>query len=208
MLFEKLLGSILIGLNLVLYAGYFFKKGKTNQAFVVYLFFLFIINVIAVTLGLMKQNNLFFSHLYFNMQLITLSCFFYTLEFNETQKRIVKWVGMVIPAILLINYIVNPKTLFRFNTLEVFMTNIPLIVYCLFHFYNSIGQKMSYKYIISGMLVFFSFNTIIFCSGNLINSLEVKVSRFLWDVNSFLTYTFQILISWEWFQGFYRKTSK
>ena len=188
-------------MNMILYSYHFKRLESPLKNITIFLQFIFCINSGGFVLSAYRINNLFLSHIYFVGQFILLSLFYKKLEFNKKQLLYLSYSLVIIPLVLILQYIIFPQCIFKFNEMEVIICNFTLILFSLFHFYNSIGEKTKYFYLNSGILIYLSFNTIIFSTGNLMVHIGAKVNKYVWIFNSMIGLMFQILILIEWYKN-------
>ena len=188
-------------MNMILYSYHFKRLESPLKNITIFLQFIFCINSGGVVLSAYRINNLFLSHIYFVGQFILLSLFYKKLEFNKKQLLYLNYSLVIIPLVLILQYIIFPHCIFKFNEIEVIICNFTLILFSLFHFYNCIGEKTKYFYLNSGILIYLSFNTIIFSTGNLMVHIGAKVNKYVWIFNSMIGLMFQILILIEWYKN-------
>jgi hypothetical protein len=199
--------TVLYFINVVLYFSIYKKLNTSLKIITAYLLVTFVIEIVSDRLSTIGVNNLYLSHVYFIEQFLLLSYFYSTLDFSKIQLLFLKISVGVVLTILMIQYILFPKLIFQFNEIEIVLCNFPLIIFSLFHYYNSIGEKTSYPFINMGVLVYLSCSTVVFCSGNLMTLLNMKVNRTIWVFNNIISILFQVLLFVEWYR-FYRKTKE
>jgi len=207
----KLLGEVLdyVGVVLLLFNFIVFltsyKRHKHNKSyafFTLYLLVTLIIQVWSFYLAHQSSNNLFLSHAYFISQFVLLSLF-YREMFPKLQKKYVVVVLVSVLTFLLIRFSINPKLLYGFDLVEVFICSLPLVVYAFMHLYNSLNEPKAFLYINGGILVFLSASTLIFILGNYLTAQNINDAiRGIWMVNAILYLVFLILIFIEWFKNY------
>ena len=190
---------ILHGLNVILFLIGFSKNGKAYKIFTIYLAVIIIGEMISKIMIHNKYENISMSHYYFIMQFIFLSFFYIEILHLPIQKKIIKVGLILIPIILAIHYILNPKLIFIFNLFEVFICSFSLIIYATFHFYNMLSEKRQFYYINSGLLIYLFGSTIIFLSGNLLILSDTMLSNYLVSINVclYIFYLLMILLEWK-----------
>lgn len=200
------LSLILLFINVVLYSYSYLKdnKSKAVKYLIIYLTLTFCISIVSVIIVEyykqlnIKQDNLFLSHFYFIFQFIFLSLF-YSKLFNKKQRNYQIIISVLVFLILLIQYATNPDLYYKFNLLEIFITSFPLVIYSIFHLYNSLSKSGKFMYINAGVLIYLSISTLIFILGNLINTVDRSLSFDIWFLNRvfYLGYLILILIEWK-----------
>jgi hypothetical protein len=68
----------------------------------------------------------------------------------------------------------------------------------MFHFYNLLNTEKRYYYINTGILVYLFGSTVLFLSGNLINTLQLESRNVVWLLNATLVVIYQLFIFIEW----------
>ena len=68
----------------------------------------------------------------------------------------------------------------------------------MFHFYNLLNKEKNYYYINTGILIYLFGSTVLFISGNLINTLKLESRNIVWLLNAFLIVVYQLFIFIEW----------
>lgn len=173
------------------------KKAIALKYFSVYLIITFIITFISIIMAGKGENNLYLSHYYFVFQFIFLSLFYRTL-FPKHQKKVVIYILFVILSVLVIQYIFNPNSYYKFNLFEIFITSVPIIIYSIVHLYNSLSKKGEYLFINAGVLIYITTSTLIFILGNYLSAFENNTNTYIWVINKVLYAVYLILILVEW----------
>ena len=159
---------------------------------------MFFVQISAFLMASNGINNIFLSHFYFVIQFLLLSYFYFSLFKDKYQKLLIKVFLIICLVSLVIQYSLNPFIFFKFNELEVFLTSVPLILYCSFHFYNLLSEKKKYYFFTVGFLVYLFGSTIIFLSSNLALSMK---SRYyfdkIFDLNVYLYVVYQLYVLYE-----------
>lgn len=144
------------------------------------------------------KENLFLSHFYFVIQFLLLSYFFFLLFKDKFQKLTIKIFLIITLVALSIQYSLNPFIFFKFNELEVFLTSIPLIIYCSFHFYNLLSEKKKYYFFTVGLLIYLFGSTIVFLTANLAISMKSRYfSNKIFELNVYLYVVYQLYLFYE-----------
>jgi len=197
--------KILLALNTILFLKGFFIQKKTFKIFNLYLFVCLIIQVKSYLLWQDKIDNLYLSHYYFISQFILLSLFYITLFNSKKHKNVVKIISLLVLLILAIQYYLKPSLYYKFNLLEIVLTSLSIVSFSVVHFYNSLTEKTKYIYINSGIFVYLTCSTLIFCSGNFFKEGTGNLKNILWLLNTILYVVYLIFIFIEWYKN-YRKT--
>ncbi len=145
-----------------------------------------------------KYENISMSHYYFILQFILLSLFYLEILVLSKQKKIIKIGLVLIPSILMIQYILNPKLVFIFNLFEVFVCSFSIVIYAAFHFYNMLNERRLFYFINSGILIYLFGSTIIFLTGNVILMKPNGIGMYLTDINVILYIFYLIMMLFEW----------
>ena len=204
--------------KIIVYLGYlillvnviaFFSKKKKNKeykVFSIYLLTTFIIQVVGASLAENKIDNLFLSHYYFISQFVFLSIF-YSIILNGKKIKIgVKFIFSLVLITLSINYILEPSIYYQFSLLEVTLCSIPIVIYSLVYFFQSLdSNNKKYLYIASGTFAYLLCSTLIFLSGNYVSPTKTFWYQFIWIMNVSLYAIYQSLIFIEWYKNFRKK---
>ena len=197
---------IILLTNIVLFFMGFTKNGKAHKIFAIYLLIIFIGEMTSEIMIYRKYENISMSHYYFILQFIFLSLFYLEILTVPIQKKIIKIGLIVVPIILSIQYLLNPKLIFIFNLFEVFVCSLSIVVYATFHFYNMLSQQKKYYYINIGILIYLFGSTIIFLAGNVILTGHNQIGFLLYITNITLYIIYLTLIFIEWLKNHYNKT--
>lgn len=208
MLLLSHIGTVLLSLNVLLYC--FFAKRNTKQLilFRIYLIGIFSVQLLSLILFFYKKNNILFSHLYFVWQFTLLSLFYTHLISGKLLQKIIYTLLVIVPIILIIQYILNPDLFFQINATEAIMCSIPLISYAIIYWYQSL-DKANTKWLIisSGIITYLITSTIVF-SGNDIAVTYFKamgIQKKIWIANNIMFIVYHLLIGAEWFKSFRKK---
>ena len=196
---------IMLFMNIVLFFMGFAKNGKAHKIFAIYLLIIFIGEITSEIMIYRKYQNISLSHYYFILQFIFLSLFYLEILTVPIQKKIIKIGLIVIPIVLSIQYLLNPKLIFIFNLFEVFVCSLSIVVYATFHFFNMLSQQKKYYYINVGILIYLFGSTIIFLAGNVMIISGKYIGRLLVTINVILYLIYLTLIFIEWRKNYYNK---
>ena len=202
--------------KLLIYAGYLFLfintliylfqiKGsyKTYRIFTGYLVFISIIQFINWFLAENKIDNLYLSHYYFIGQFIWLSFFFRSLISNSSYKKGIVFIASTIVVYLVIEYLLWPEKYFKFNLSEIILCSIPIVLYSILFFFQSMASdEKKYLFINSGIFLYLLCSTLIFVAGNYVSPKQTFWNQFIWFMNSLLYIVYLILIFVEWYKNF------
>lgn len=194
------ISKLVLLINIVLYFKSYRKNSIAFKVFTIYLLYIFIIQIITSYMRWYKLDNLYFSHFYFVGQFIFLSLFYLFLERKNAIKKSMKIILFIILILIGNNYIQYPKKFFVYNSLEIVLTSIPLIIYSFYFFLKKIDHKSKeFIYLNSGFFIYLSCSTLLFATGNLKNS---SLKMIVWYTNVSLYLVYQILVFIEWYKNF------
>ncbi|MFZ4929330.1 hypothetical protein [Chryseobacterium sp. Mn2064] len=194
----SLVGKGILLINLVVYCIGFFGSGRAYTFFISYLAWLLICEVVFYVLNYQKINNLFFSHYYLIGQFLLLGLFFHEILTETYQKKTARFLLAIIPAVLVIQYIMYPEKYYVFNLFEIFVTSYSIIILALFHLYNTLDAQKKYNYISLGLLLYLISSTVIFLSGNLYTVMNSQLHKEIWVLNVVMFIVYQIFIFTEY----------
>lgn len=195
----SLIGKGILLINLAVYCVGFFGSGRAYTFFISYLAWILICEIIFYVLNYQRINNLFFSHYYLIIQFVLLGLFFHEILAEKYQKNTAKFLLIIIPAVLIMQYIIDPEKYYVFNLFEIFVTSYSLIILALFHLYNILDTEKKYNYISLGLLLYLISSTVIFLSGNLYTVMNRKLHKEIWVFNVVMFIVYQIFIFAEYF---------
>lgn len=192
------LSHFILVLNFALFIYRFKKENKAYKIFTIYLGIIVLIELLIKIIVSFGYENLFLSHFYFTGQFILLSLFYLELLNENYQKKIVKFNLVIIPIILLINFLINPSQFYEFCMIEILLTSIAIISYSTFHFYNMLSNKKEFYYVNSGILIYLFGSTVAFLPRNLHTIYGHSFSMALQLLNIILYIVYLIFIFLEW----------
>jgi hypothetical protein len=208
----KNLVHILLFTDVILYIFIFLRenKGKAVKYITIYLTLSFCLSIVSyIIINFheelnIKKNNLFLTHFYFIGRFVFISLF-YRQILNKKQKKIQIIINVLVFLTLLIQYTANTDLYFKFNLLEIFITSFPLIIYSVFHLYNSLSKSGKYMYINTGILVYISISTLIFILGNLMNTIDKSLADNIWFFNRVIHIGYLVFFLIEWKENLWKK---
>ncbi|WP_156112526.1 hypothetical protein [Lacinutrix jangbogonensis] len=100
--------------------------------------------------------------------------------------------------ILTIQYALNPSLFEKFNLLEIFITSFPLVIYSIFHLYNSLSKAGKFMYINAGVLIYLATSTLIFILGDYLINVDREITADVWFLNRVFYVGYLVLILIEW----------
>ena len=196
-------GYLLLGINIILFFKSYRNRSVAFKIFTYYLLIILIIQICSTYLRINKTPNIFLSHYYFVGQFILLSLFFKEILLKDILKKIIFSTLIIILISVGIYYIIYPQDYYKFNTIEILITSIPLIVYSFIFFMRRIeGDNKKFIYIISGIFLYLLCSTLLFTLGNFVNSSTSSFRKVSWYSNAILYIVYQVLIFVEWYKNF------
>ena len=205
--------NTLLFINAALYSySYLKNKNKVVEYLAIYLVLSFCFSIASKLVVVyheelnIEKSNLFLTHFFFISQFICLSLF-YNFLFTKNQKYYQLIISALVFVALLIQYSTNTNLFNKFNLLEILITSLPLIMYSIFHLYNSLGKKGKFMYVNAGVLVYLSVSTLVFILGNLLNTVDRSLSSNIWFLNRVFYVGYLILFLIEWKKSLWRTVS-
>lgn len=196
-LFFEYLGISLLFVCTILYFKSYSKHTIALKYFSWYLLAICCIQITSFVLSKLTIRNLFLSHFYFWIQLTLLSLFYKSL-FTSKQKKYVSIVFICVCLILITQYLINPNKFFVFNTLEIFITTFPIVIYTMTHLYNALTKKGKFMYINAAILIYLTTSTLIYILGDYLSNLRGELISNIWFLNKVLYVVYISLILTEW----------
>ena len=187
-------GIFLLIVNFLFFLFIVFKQKKAVKTFMFYLLAMVLIQITSVVYSYHSLPNLYLSHFYFILQFLILSYFYFEILKTNFQKKVVKIAVPVCLTLLGIQYYLNPDLFYKYNTFEIFITCIMIIIYSMFHFYNILNEKKQYYYINIGIFVYLFGSTFLFMVGNLINTMNSDFGHITFILNNVLYLFYQVYI--------------
>ncbi len=198
--------NLLLLINIIIYVQYLFKNKKVLNIFAFYLLYIGLIQVYMSILFHLSIDNLFLSHYYFIGQFLVLSLFYYQILSSKLFRKIVILVLPLALILTVISLIKNPITDDQFNTLEVLITSVPILLFSVLYFIENLDKIKGYMFINSGIFLYLASSTFLFAAGNFVNDSEsIFRQKYVWDINASLYAVYQILIFIEWYKNFRKK---
>lgn len=194
-------------INLIVYSYSFFRKGKANVFFVSYIIFSAAMQFSMELLYQFGKTNLVVVNIFFIGQMILLGMFYNSLTLVKSQKIFIKISLAIALLVLAIQFSMNPNEFIKFNLFEITLTNLLIVVFALFHFYNMLTETKSYYYISIGVVFYLLASTVLYLIGNLSVELSDDLKLLTWILNSFLVLCFQFFILFDWIKSFSSKNA-
>lgn len=199
-------GNVILALNVLLYLIRLrYESGNSYKILTAYLIGFFVLQITSIIYFNLNISSVFFSHFLFVFQFVLLSLFFYSLFTKKQQKIIVLIVIPVVLSVLIYTYFSENFIFSNFNTLEVFITYVPIIVFSILHFYNMLDSKKKFYYTNAGILIYLLGTLVIYLAGNIIVNITTDTSTLLFYINMSVYIVYQLLLFVEWKQSFSKK---
>lgn len=193
-------------LNLILYLISFFRKGKANGFFMVYLVFLFVMQFSMEIMYHLKINNLFAVNIFFIGQMILLGLFYNSLFSIKSQKIFVKSSLLISLIILVFQFALDSSQFLKFNLFEITLTSLLSVVFAFIHIYNMLTESKKFYYVSFGVVFYLLASTVLFLIGNLSLGLSNDLKYLIWTLNAFFVVVYQFFILYEWKVSFSKNT--
>lgn len=203
-------GLCILLINTIIYSIGFALRSKAYKSFVLYLFSLFIIQLVTEVYASNNINNHFIGTYYLFFPFVLLSFFFYHLlsDINAKKRYIVKYSSGIVIAGLIIQYCMMPSLYFEFNSIGLLVTTCTLIVYAVMYLLELISKQLPFHHVTTGIFIYLISSSLIFASATSIVSFNREISDFIWNINALLFIVYQLLILWEWKQTFYLRPTR
>ncbi|CAC9975818.1 MULTISPECIES: hypothetical protein [Flavobacterium] len=193
-------------INLIVYSYSFFRKGKANVFFVSYLAFCFTMQFSMELCYHLGMTNLIFVNMFFIGQMILLGIFYNSLTQIKSQKIFIKISLTIALLVLAIQFYIDSSEFFKFNLFEITLTNLLIVIYALFHFYNMLTENKSYYYTTVGLVFYLLASTVLYLIGNFSLGLSSELKYLTWILNAFLILIYQFFILYDWIKSFYKSS--
>ena len=182
-----------------------FKKNTFKvKVFSLYLLFSLIIQLSSGYIAKLGNNNIYLFHLFNVGQYIFLSLFYSKQTKNKLLKKSVFWGIRIIPFSILFFYVFNPDYIFKFNTIEILICYIPLLIYSFYFLIERIDEvDKKFIYFNASFLIYTFCSTLLFSTGNI----QSEIKSLIWDFNIYLYLIYQIFIFIEWYKNFRKPIS-
>lgn len=191
----SLIGLVLLNTNAVLFLITKKKHDTHYKLLSWYLAALAVVEVCCNILGILKPNsNFFLSHIYFNIQFILLSYFYYRLIHRAFLKKAIVGIAVILWLILGWQYTYTPSLFWQFNLFEISSISFIIIGYSLFYIYQNLGVSATYYYFSIGLILYLLCSSVIFLSGNMDLVFNQSPYIDIWIFNSLFYIVFQLLI--------------
>ncbi|WP_291140688.1 hypothetical protein [Flavobacterium sp. UBA7680] len=192
-------------INLIVYSYSFFRKGKANVFFVSYLAFCFAMQFSMELWYQLGMANLVFVNIFFIGQMIILGIFYNSLTQVKSQKIFIKISLAIALLVLAIQFCIDSSEFLKFNLFEITLTNLLIVIYALFHFYNMLTESKKYYYTTIGLVFYLLASTVLYLIGNFSVGLSEDLKYLTWILNTFLLLVNQFFILYDWKINFYKE---
>ena len=191
-----------LGINILCFIKSFvYNKGKAFKYISYYIFSISLIQILSIVIVKIYDSNLFLSHFYFLIQFVFISLFYKEILKEKLASKMIKVSFIVIPAIILSQYLIDVKLFNSFNLLEVLLTSVPILILSLLYYFKSLTEKIIFPYVNTGVFIYLLGSTLIFASASVTTGLSRDLNKYLWRINSILYLIFQFLIFYEWYKN-------
>lgn len=190
----------LLGLNTLLFSFQWRSASPQGKIVSLYLWSMFVIQLVSYLVALHTQNNLYLSHLFFCTQFVLLGVFYYRVLAQDAQRRFIVWYLSGAGLLLAGQYALDPQLLFRYNLLEVFLTNYFLVFCSLMYQYNSLSrmQNDGFSLFNWAVLVYSTLSLSFFLFGNVMAEIEINFSIPAWLINNCILVLFHLAVLLQW----------
>lgn len=192
--------------NLIAYSYSFFRKEKANVFLLCYLAFSTVMQLSMELLYHLGMTNLVVVNMFFAGQMLLLGMFYNSLTNVKSQKMFIKISLIIALLVLAIQFCMNSSVFLKFNLFEIILTNLLIVVFALFHFYNMLTEDKTYYYVSVGLIFYLLASTVLYLIGNLSIGLSDDIKLLTWMLNNFLVFCYQLFILFEWIKSFSKKT--
>lgn len=192
---------ILLSLNTVLYS---INTGKGFPKWIkiisVYLWSMLIIQVVSDVMAYITSDNLYFSHIYFYSQFIWIGILYYKIFDRPDQRKFIRLYIIFTSVLLLMQYLIVPGLWFRFNLVEVFVTNYLLVLCSLMYNYSTLSKNKSKSFSIFnlGVLTYSILSLSFFLFGNIMSTIEINISIYIWVIHNIILIFLHLTILLQW----------
>lgn len=197
----KLISKIsifILAINVFLFFKSYRNKTVAFKIIAFYLLFTLITELRMSYLSSLKELNWHISHFYFIGQLVFLSFFFMQELKNKVLSKRIKTYLLFALIALGIYYSLYPESYEKFNTFEIVVTSIPLLVYCFIFFTKRIESSNSnFMFFNAGLFLYILCSTLLFVAGNV----KAGIKLYIWSFNVVLVIIYQLCILLEWYKN-------
>jgi hypothetical protein len=194
-------------INLIVYSYSFFRKGKANVFFVSYLAFCFAMQFTMELMYHLGMTNLVVVNIFFIGQMILLGIFYNSLTKVKSQKIFIKISLMAALLVLAVQFGIDSSEFTKFNLFEIILTNLLIVIFALFHFYNMLTESKIYYYTSVGLVFYLLASTVLYLIGNLSLGLSDNLKYLTWQLNNCLVVCYQFFILYDWIKSFSSKNA-
>src|SRR5471030_2734084 len=197
---------LLAGCLVIIYYRKFEKKFRIFSWFIICSA---IVQIIALILWLLRENNMPLLHIYVPLGFVLLAWFYQAVLESLINKGIIVTVALLFLCFSIINSLFF-ENIFIFNSNALTVESILLIIFSIFTFIVLLNQqlqpitrrvKQSLSWINSGILIYYSSTLLLFYFSNYVmHRYSVNVSAHTWMFHSFasiIMYTFFLVGLWK-----------
>jgi hypothetical protein len=191
-------GHCLLAINVFLFFKSYRNKTVAFKIIAFYLLYILIIELRTSYLSSLKELNWHISHFYFIGQLVFLSFFFMQELKNKVLSKRIKTYLLFALIALGIYYSLYPESYEEFNTFEIVVTSVPLLVYCFIFFTKRIeSSNNNFMFFNAGLFLYILCSTLLFVAGNVTSSIK----NYVWAFNVVLVIIYRLCILLEWYKN-------
>lgn len=174
----------------------------------IYLWAMLCIEIISEILLFLTNYTLFISHIYFYSQFILIGIFYHQICEQSVQRMFIRWYFAGTASLLILQYFISPEISYRYNLLEVFLTNYLLVICSLMYIYNTTPENRTFSFLNLGFLTYGISGGTIFLFGNILSFVYFEMSHLFYMIHLvtlFFLYVMQLL---QWIKLFGKKSEK
>jgi MFS family permease len=191
-------GYLILVLNLILFLFSFFRKEKANVFFILYLIFVFVMQLTMEVMAHLHHNNLFAVNIFFVGQMIILGLFYNSILKYRKQRLFLKSCLLIALLILILQYIFDYRQFLIFNLFCITLTSLLTVIFALMHFYNMLTHEKEYHYFNIGVVFYLFSSTVLYLVGNITSGLSDDLKYLSWNLNAVLILLYYLTILYEW----------
>lgn len=200
------LGYLVLGLNTLLFT--FFTKGGLTPS--LYWFRWYHWCMVAVQVATRYHsahglNNLWLSHFYSVLQLITVSLVYRNLFNSIRYKKTIQYILYGTLVALGVQYVWVPGLFWEFNVLEVYICSLPLAVYAALYLFRSIETyNKKWLFFLGGLVLYLLTSSLVFSGADVLLRKFTHHAAFInfWNVNNLVYLIYLGLTTLEWAYNF------
>jgi hypothetical protein len=200
---------ILLLLNALLYSSKI-KVDDSGLAKIlsIYLWVMFSIQILSDIVAFLFNYSLFFAHIYFYSQFILIGIFYYSICKHPKQRAFIRWYITGVTLFLLIQYLFASEISYRYNIVEVFLTNYFFVICPLMYIYNTTPEEREFSYLNLGFLAYGISGGTIFLFGNTLAYSSLELSSVFYFIHLLILFFLYIMQLMQWQKLFGKKRYK